>query len=38
MSLVNFKELMRDAEKTNYAVGYFECWNLESLLTIVDAA
>jgi ketose-bisphosphate aldolase len=36
--LVNFKELMKDAEKRNYAVGYFESWNLESLLAIADAA
>jgi len=36
--LVNFKELMEDAEKRNYAVGYFESWNLESLLAIADAA
>ena len=38
MPLVNFKELMEDAEKRNYAVGYFESWNLESLLAIADAA
>ncbi|MCL4378675.1 MAG: class II fructose-bisphosphate aldolase, partial [Actinobacteria bacterium] len=38
MPLISFKELMRDAEKGNYAVGYFESWNLESLLAIADAA
>lgn len=38
MPLVNFKELMEDAEKRNYAVAYFESWNLESLLAIADAA
>ena len=38
MPLVHFKELMEDAEKRNYAVGYFESWNLESLLSIADAA
>jgi len=29
---------MRDAEQHRYAVGYFECWNLESLLAVADAA
>ena len=38
MPLVHFKELMEDAEKRNYPVGYFESWNLESLLAIADAA
>ena len=38
MPLVHFKELMEDTEKRNYAVGYFESWNLESLLAIADAA
>ena len=38
MPLVHFKELMEDAEKRNYAVGYFESWNLESLLAVADAA
>src|SRR5665647_1624966 len=38
MSLVDFKELMEHAEKNNYAVGYFESWNLESLLAAYDAA
>ena len=32
MSLGGFKELMEHAEKNKYAVGYFESWNLESLL------
>ncbi|MBN2073460.1 MAG: class II fructose-bisphosphate aldolase, partial [Actinobacteria bacterium] len=35
---VSFSELMEDAEKRNYAVGYFESWNLESLLGVCDAA
>jgi fructose/tagatose bisphosphate aldolase len=35
---VAFSELTRDAEKRNYAVGYFESWNLESLLAVCDAA
>lgn len=38
MSLVVFSELMRHAEKNSYAVGYFESWNLESLLAVADAA
>ena len=38
MPLVHFKELMEDAEKRNYAVGYFESWNLESLMAVADAA
>src|SRR5438105_748156 len=38
MPLVSFRELMLDAERGNYAVGYFECWNLESLLAVADAA
>lgn len=38
MPLVPFKELMEDTEKRNYAVGYFECWNLESLMAVADAA
>lgn len=29
---------MTDAERGNYAVGYFESWNLESLLAVCDAA
>lgn len=38
MSLVPFNQLMTDAERGNYAVGYFESWNLESLLAVCDAA
>ncbi len=29
---------MADAERKGYAVGYFESWNLESLLAVADAA
>ena len=36
--LVSFKQLMAEAERRNYAVGYFESWNLESLLAVADAA
>jgi ketose-bisphosphate aldolase len=38
MPLVTFKELMDDARRHGYAVGYFESWNLESLLAVADAA
>jgi len=35
---VSFSEMLEDAKKRNYAVGYFESWNLESLLAVCDAA
>jgi fructose/tagatose bisphosphate aldolase len=38
MPLVTFKEMMSEAERGNYAVGYFESWNLESLRAVADAA
>src|SRR6266540_1543732 len=38
MSLVAFKDLMKEAERGGYAVGYFEAWNLESLQAVTDAA
>ena len=38
MPFVPFKELMHDAEDRQYAVGYFESWNLGSLLAVCDAA
>jgi ketose-bisphosphate aldolase len=38
MSLVSFNDLMKSAEEKKYAVGYFECWNLDSLLAVKDAA
>lgn len=38
MALVPFSELMKAAEEGGYAVGYFESWNLESLLATADAA
>jgi ketose-bisphosphate aldolase len=38
MSLASFAELMTDAERAGYAVGYFESWNLESLMAVCDAA
>ena len=38
MPVVPFSGLMQQAELRNYAVGYFESWNLESLLAVRDAA
>jgi ketose-bisphosphate aldolase len=38
MTLATFAELMADADRGGYAVGYFESWNLESLLAVCDAA
>jgi len=38
MPLVSFPELMADAERGEYAVGYFESWNHDSLLAVADAA
>ena len=38
MSLVGFMDLMKEAERGEYAVGYFESWNLESLQAVADAA
>lgn len=38
MPLASFNDLMSDAQRGGYAVGYFESWNLESLLAVCDAA
>jgi fructose/tagatose bisphosphate aldolase len=38
MPLVPFHQLMAEAEGGGYAVGYFESWNLESLMAVADAA
>jgi len=38
MPLVSFRDLMQHAEQGQYAVGYFESWNLESLQAVRDAA
>src|SRR5947207_21297 len=38
MTMVSFNSLMHDAIAGGYAVGYFESWNLESLLAVADAA
>src|SRR5687767_7443915 len=38
MPHVRFVEMMEAAEAGEYAVGYFESWNLESLFAVADAA
>lgn len=38
MPLVSMTSLLRHALDRGYAVGYFEAWNLESLLAVKDAA
>lgn len=38
MPLVSMTSLLRHARDGKYAVGYFEAWNLESLLAVKDAA
>lgn len=38
MPLVPFPHMMEAAADGRYAVGYFESWNLESLLAVADAA
>jgi ketose-bisphosphate aldolase len=36
--IVSFNELMIEAKRGQYAVGYFESWNMESLQAVADAA
>jgi len=38
MSLQSISELMSDARHHNFAVGYFESWDLASLQGVIDAA
>jgi fructose-bisphosphate aldolase class II len=38
MALVAMSQLLEHAKANGYAVGYFEAWNLESLLAVKDAA
>lgn len=38
MPLATVKELLDNARKGAYAVGYFESWNFESLQGVIDAA
>ncbi len=38
MPLQDARVMVNDARRGGYAVGYFEAWNLESLLGVLDAA
>ena len=38
MALYSFKKMLLEAKQGKYAVGYFEPWNLESILAVIDAA
>ena len=38
MPLVPFADLLEEAERGGYAVGYFEPWNVESLLAVLRGA
>jgi ketose-bisphosphate aldolase len=38
MALVSMKRLMNHALAHHYAVGYFEAWNMDSVLAVADAA
>src|ERR1700748_2879025 len=38
MPLESIGKLMNEAVRNNYAVGYFESWNLDSLQGVIDAA
>jgi fructose-bisphosphate aldolase class II len=38
MTISQFNEIIAHAESEQYAIGYFECWNLESLMAVADAA
>jgi ketose-bisphosphate aldolase len=38
MPLVPMTRMLRHAQENRYAIGYFESWNLESLLAVKDAA
>ena len=38
MPLVSMEELLKNAVEKKYIVGYFESWNMESLLAVLEAA
>ena len=38
MALVSMRSLMKHALDNKYAVGYFEAWDMESMLSVIDAA
>ena len=38
MPMVSMKKILQHAEQNRYAVGYFESWDLYSILGVIDAA
>jgi ketose-bisphosphate aldolase len=38
MSLEPIMDMMADARRQNYAIGYFESWSIDSLYGVIDAA
>jgi ketose-bisphosphate aldolase len=38
MPLISMKRLLNHALTNKYAVGYFEAWNMDSILAVIDAA
>jgi ketose-bisphosphate aldolase len=38
MAMISMHRLLEHARSNRYAVGYFESWNLESILSVVNAA
>ncbi len=38
MPLVSMRQMLQDARDKNYAIGYFESWNLESLDAVIESA
>jgi len=38
MPLVPMRSILEHARTRHYAVGYFESWNMESILSVIDAA
>jgi len=38
MAIVPMREMLKKAEEGKYAVGYFEAWNMDCTLGIIDAA
>jgi ketose-bisphosphate aldolase len=38
MTIVPVTQMLSNASLAGYAVGFFECWNLESLMAVADAA
>lgn len=38
MSIVSMKEILKHAQENHYAVGYFESFNMDAMLGVLDAA